>query len=157
MIIDINYGPVKLFFNFLPGHCGIPRFMLISKIVDQTKVLKKEANMEKEYRPWGYYEILADETDHKAKRIVVYPGKRLSLQRHTRRAEHWFVIYGAGVVTLNDNTIGVAAGQAVDIACGAWHRIQNSGEEDLAFIEVQTGSYFGEDDIERMADDYGRV
>ena len=112
--------------------------------------------MERDHRPWGYYEVLSDEADHKVKRIVVYPGQRLSLQRHQQRAEHWFVTQGAGVVTLNGTEIGLAAGQAIDISRGAWHRIGNQGGEDLAFIEIQTGGYFGEDDIERRADDYGR-
>jgi mannose-6-phosphate isomerase len=113
--------------------------------------------MEKDCRPWGYYEVLLDAADHKVKRIVVYPGQRLSLQRHQKRAEHWFVIRGAGVITLNEADILLGTAQAVDITRGAWHRIRNDGNEDLAFIEIQTGDYFGEDDIERLADDYGRT
>lgn len=113
--------------------------------------------MEKDGRPWGYYEVLSDAADHKVKRIVVYPGQRLSLQRHQKRAEHWFVIQGAGVVTLDGVDITLVAGRAIDIARGAWHRIANPGGEDMAFIEIQTGEYFGEDDIERLADDYGRI
>lgn len=113
--------------------------------------------MEKECRPWGYYEVLSDAGDHKVKRIVVYPGQRLSLQRHQKRAEHWLIIRGAGVVTLDGADINAATGQAIDIMRGSWHRIRNHGGENLAFIEVQTGDYFGEDDIERLADDYGRV
>lgn len=113
--------------------------------------------MEKETRPWGYYEVLSDETDHKVKRIVVYPGQRLSLQRHRRRAEHWFVIRGAGIVTLDGSDLDLKTGQAIDITSGAWHRIRNNGTEDTVFIEVQRGDYFGEDDIERLADDYGRI
>ncbi len=113
--------------------------------------------MEIDYRPWGYYEVLADRPDHKVKRIVVYPGKRLSLQRHHQRAEHWYVISGTGVVTLDDGELNLKAFQAVDIPRGAWHRISNPGKNDLAFVEVQTGDYFGEDDIERAADDYGRI
>lgn len=113
--------------------------------------------MEKDNRPWGYYEVLSDEADHKVKRIVVYPGKRLSLQRHNRRSEHWYFLYGRGIVTLGDDILNLKAGQACDIARGAWHRIENPGKEDMAFIEIQTGDYFGEDDIERLADDYGRT
>ena len=107
-------------------------------------------------RPWGQYFVLSDEPDHKVKRIVVNPGQRLSLQRHRRRAEHWYVIRGRAVVTLDDREIKCAAGEAVDIPRGAKHRILNPGDEPLAFIEVQTGDYFGEDDIERFEDDYGR-
>jgi mannose-6-phosphate isomerase-like protein (cupin superfamily) len=110
-----------------------------------------------DHRPWGYYRVLLDEPAQKVKMIVVYPHRRLSLQRHRRRAEHWFVVAGAGLVTRNDQEIAVASGQAVDIPRGAWHRMHNPGSENLRFIEVQTGDYFGEDDIERAEDDYGRV
>ncbi len=111
-----------------------------------------------DHRPWGYYVVLADEPDHKVKRIVVWPKKRLSLQRHRRRSEHWHVIQGKAVVTLDDRQIPLEAGESVDIPKGAAHRIQNpDAEDDLAFIEVQRGDYFGEDDIERLEDDYGRA
>lgn len=113
--------------------------------------------METDHRPWGYYRVLADEADHKVKRIVVYPGKRLSLQRHRRRAEHWYLIAGRAVVTRDGEEIALQAGEAVDIRRGARHRIYNPGPEETAFIEVQTGDYFGEDDIERLEDDFGRV
>jgi len=113
--------------------------------------------METDYRPWGYYEVLADEVEYKVKRIIVYPGKRLSLQRHRRRSEHWFILYGMAVVTIDLEELELQAGQSVDISLGAAHRILNAGDENLAFIEVQTGEYFGEDDIERLRDDYGRA
>ena len=112
---------------------------------------------ESDHRPWGYYVVLADEPDHKVKRIVVYPGKRLSLQRHFRRAEHWLVLKGRAMVTLDSRELSLGPGQAADIPLGTAHRIQNPGPEDLVFIEVQRGSYFGEDDIERLEDDFGRV
>ncbi len=109
-------------------------------------------------RPWGYYVILADEPDHKVKRIVVWPEKRLSLQRHRRRSEHWHVIQGKAIVTIDENQIPLEAGQSVDIPRGAAHRIQNPDlSQNLVFIEVQRGDYFGEDDIERLEDDYGRT
>ena len=113
--------------------------------------------MERDHRPWGYFIVLADAEDHKVKRIVVYPGKRMSIQRHPRRAEHWFILYGEAVVTIDDREMRMQAGQSVDILQGASHRILNAGTENLAFIEVQTGEYFGEDDIERLHDDYGRT
>ncbi len=113
--------------------------------------------MEEDHRPWGYYTVLSDEPDHKVKRITVYAGKRLSLQRHTRRAEHWYLIRGEGVATLNAKESRLKAGDALDIPRGALHRIMNPGTGDMAFIEVQTGDYFGEDDIERFEDDYGRI
>jgi mannose-6-phosphate isomerase len=113
--------------------------------------------METDHRPWGYYTVLADEVDHKVKRICVYPGKRLSLQRHRRRKEHWYLLAGEAVVTLDGHEITLHPGEVVDIACGAAHRFQNTGGTEAAFIEIQTGDYFGEDDIERLADDYGRI
>ncbi|MCX7635427.1 MAG: phosphomannose isomerase type II C-terminal cupin domain [Syntrophales bacterium] len=111
---------------------------------------------EVDHRPWGHYAVLADGEDHKVKRIVVLPGERLSLQRHRRRNEHWFIVKGKGKVTLGDREIDVKAGDAVDIPRGYAHRIANNGEDVLLYIEVQTGDYFGEDDIERLDDDYGR-
>jgi mannose-6-phosphate isomerase len=110
-----------------------------------------------DHRPWGFYRVLADEPDHKVKRIVVYPGKRLSLQRHRRRAEHWFILYGEAIVTRDKEELHVQSGEAIDLPRGAVHRVLNPGAEDMAFIEVQTGDYFGEDDIERFEDDYGRA
>jgi mannose-6-phosphate isomerase len=113
--------------------------------------------LEEDHRPWGYYQVYADEAGHKVKRIVVYPGKRLSLQRHRRRAEHWYILDGEAVVTRDDEEMHLKTGQAVDIPRGAVHRVRNPGTRDLAFIEVQTGDYFGEDDIERLDDDFGRM
>jgi mannose-6-phosphate isomerase len=113
--------------------------------------------MENNHRPWGYYEVLSDEPDHKVKRIVVYPGKRLSLQRHRYRAEHWYIVSGKGIVALNDKNLELGSGQAIDIPRGALHRIHNPGTVNMIFIEIQTGEYFGEDDIERFEDDYGRA
>jgi mannose-6-phosphate isomerase-like protein (cupin superfamily) len=110
-----------------------------------------------DHRPWGYYRVLEDEPDHKVKRLVVYPGKRLSLQRHQHRTELWQIIQGQAIITKNDVTLQTSPGQAVDIPVRAWHRIENPGTENLVFIEVQTGDYFGEDDIERKEDDFGRV
>jgi len=110
-----------------------------------------------DHRPWGYYQVLADEPEYKAKKIVVYPGRRLSLQRHRLRSEHWYVVQGEAMVTRNEEDIRLEKGQAVDIPQGAWHRIMNPGNENMVFIEVQTGDYFGEDDIERREDDYGRA
>jgi mannose-6-phosphate isomerase len=112
--------------------------------------------MESETRPWGGYEVLADEPTHKVKRLTVEPGHRLSYQRHAQRAEHWFVVGGQGVVTLDGVEHPVAPGTAIDVPRGAAHRIESTGTEPLVFVEVQHGDYFGEDDIERLDDDYGR-
>ena len=108
-------------------------------------------------RPWGYFRVLADEPDHKVKRIVVLPGMRLSLQRHQYRSEHWHVVSGRAIVTRDGHDRALVAGESIDIACGVAHRVLNPGPDPLAFIEVQRGSYFGEDDIERLEDDFGRL
>ncbi|HEV7798622.1 MAG TPA: phosphomannose isomerase type II C-terminal cupin domain, partial [Pyrinomonadaceae bacterium] len=101
-------------------------------------------------RPWGTFTVL-DETDgFKVKRIEVLPGKRLSYQKHAQRAEHWVVVQGTAKVTLDDRDFIVKAGEAIDIAVGAAHRVENPGKETLVFIEVQRGDYLGEDDIVRL-------
>lgn len=108
-------------------------------------------------RPWGSFTVLDDGVDFKVKRIEVLPGKRLSYQRHSRRSEHWFVVRGTAKVTLNGNEILVHTGEAVDIAVETAHRVENPDtSEILIFIETQTGDYFGEDDIVRLDDDFGR-
>jgi mannose-6-phosphate isomerase len=108
-------------------------------------------------RPWGSYTVLAESDGFKVKTLEVRPGQRLSYQRHKRRAEHWFVVAGQGVVTLDGGTIEARPGNSVDVPCGAAHRIQNTGSVPLVFVEVQHGDYFGEDDIVRLDDDYGRL
>lgn len=110
-----------------------------------------------EQRPWGSYTVLDDQPHSKVKRMEVAPGKRLSYQRHAHRAEHWFVVAGRARVTLDGGTIDVGAGQAVDIPLGAAHRVENPGDDPLVFVEVQTGTSFAEDDIERLEDDFGRA
>jgi mannose-6-phosphate isomerase len=108
-------------------------------------------------RPWGSFTVLDDAEGYKVKRMVVRPGKRLSYQRHARRSEHWFIVAGRGRFVLDSRTSAVSAGMAVDIPVTAAHRIENDGSTDLVFIEVQHGDYFGEDDIVRLEDDFGRV
>ena len=115
---------------------------------------------EREYdeRPWGNYTVLDDDApDHKVKRLVVHPGKRLSYQRHAKRAEHWFIVSGNARVTLDGAVIDLQPGEAIDIPQGSAHRIANEGRTDLVFVEVQHGTYFGEDDIVRLEDDFGRL
>ncbi len=107
-------------------------------------------------RPWGRYEILQESEAHKVKTIWVNPGKRLSYQRHQKRAEHWFIVQGSAKITLNGDSFEMSAGDSIDIEFGDLHRIENIGSNDLIFVEVQTGKYFGEDDIERIEDDFGR-
>ena len=108
-------------------------------------------------RPWGTFTVLDEGDGFKVKRIEVLPGKRLSYQKHAQRAEHWVVVNGTAKVTLDDREIIVETGQAVDIAIGSAHRVENPGRELLVFIEVQRGNYLGEDDIVRLQDDFGRV
>ena len=111
-----------------------------------------------EERPWGSFHILDEGENYKVKRIEVFPGKRLSYQRHARRSEHWFVTGGIAKVTLNDREILVKSGESIDIPVGAKHRVENpEASQKLIFIEIQTGDYFGEDDIERFEDDFGRT
>ena len=116
-----------------------------------------EKTKREDQRPWGFYEILSDTPNHKVKCINVYPGRRLSYQRHFRHSEHWYVISGKAVVTKNGEEIERVSGQAIDLPVGTWHRVRNPGSQNMVFIEVQTGDYFGEDDIERSEDDYNRV
>jgi mannose-6-phosphate isomerase-like protein (cupin superfamily) len=123
-------------------------FELYQKIIQQTQ--------QESHRPWGFYKVISDANDHKVKRITVYPGQRLSYQRHHQRSEHWYIIKGQSIVTKDGNDINLMAGQSIDLPVKTWHRIRNPGNDQLVFIEIQTGEYFGEDDIERAADDYGR-
>jgi mannose-6-phosphate isomerase-like protein (cupin superfamily) len=110
-----------------------------------------------EERPWGSFLVLDDEPHHKVKRITVTPGERLSYQRHTKRSEHWFVISGEATVTLDGSVVVLHPGNYVDIRQGVAHRLENRSDEPLVIIEVQHGEYFGEDDIIRLSDDYGRI
>ena len=111
---------------------------------------------ETDERPWGSYVVIDEAVDHKVKRIAVMPHKRLSLQFHRLRAEHWFVVRGTGVVTIGDTTRTVGAGDSLDIPVGTAHRVENTGDVELVFVEVQHGDSFGEDDIVRLEDDFGR-
>jgi mannose-6-phosphate isomerase len=112
--------------------------------------------LEKSERPWGRYEVLQESSTHKVKCIWVSPGKRLSYQRHKFRAEHWFIVAGTGEVTLDGVVKPFKAGDTIEFGIGVAHRISNTGTEEVIFVEVQTGTYFGEDDIERLEDDFGR-
>lgn len=110
-----------------------------------------------EARPWGSYTVLDEGEGYKVKRIEVLPGKRLSYQKHAHRVEHWLIVHGTAKVTLDGGELVRAVGDTVDVPIGAAHRIENTGDEQLVFIEVQRGDYLGEDDIVRLQDDFGRV
>ena len=108
------------------------------------------------HRPWGSYTVLEDAADGKVKRLVVRPGGVLSLQRHQHRSEHWTVVAGTATVRVDDHEQQLGPGQTAQIPAGSLHRLENRGADNVQIIEVQTGTYFGEDDIERLEDIYGR-
>ena len=109
-----------------------------------------------DYRPWGHYESLVIGDRFQVKRIVVHPGRQLSLQSHHHRSEHWIVVQGTAKVTVDDDVRLITENQAIYIPLGAVHRMENPGKVDMVLIEVQTGSYLGEDDILRYEDAYAR-
>ena len=109
------------------------------------------------HRPWGSFTVLEDASDCKVKRLTVKPGGILSLQRHRRRSEHWTVVQGTATVRVGDEEMQLQRNQSVYIPMNSLHRLENRTGEDLHLIEVQCGDYFGEDDIERLEDAYGRV
>lgn len=109
------------------------------------------------HRPWGSYTILEDEDDCKVKRLVVKPGQVLSLQKHYKRSEHWTVVTGTAKVRVGDKEFMLNENESIHIPVETLHRLENTTDTDIALIEVQCGSYFGEDDIVRYEDIYGRV
>ncbi len=109
-----------------------------------------------ETRPWGTYEVLLDAENVKVKRIVVNPNQRLSYQYHHKRQEHWTVVEGELTIVLDNYKHYRLPGESIHIPLGAHHRAWNQTNEPVTFIEVQTGTYFGEDDIVRLEDDYNR-
>ncbi len=121
-------------------------------------VKKQDASPIFDQRPWGSFTVLDEDEDYKIKRIEVFPTKRLSYQKHAHRSEHWFVVRGIAKVTLNGKEFLVKKGEDVNVPVGTAHRVENpDAEELLIFIETQTGDYFGEDDIVRFEDDFGRM
>jgi mannose-1-phosphate guanylyltransferase / mannose-6-phosphate isomerase len=108
-------------------------------------------------RPWGTYEVLNDEPGVKVKRIVVHPGASISLQLHRHRAEHWTIVAGSGEIEIDDKKIACKRDTTVFVPIGAKHRIRNTGNDDIVFIEVQTGDKLIEEDIQRFDDQYGRT
>ena len=114
-------------------------------------------SIESQERPWGRYFVLHDEPTYKLKRIEVDTGGRLSYQYHHKRSEAWTIVEGIGRITLDGNVRDYKKGETILIPQGVKHRVENNGTKKLIFIEVQTGSYFGEDDIIRIEDDYNRI
>jgi mannose-1-phosphate guanylyltransferase/mannose-6-phosphate isomerase len=130
----------------------------VKQLVDTLKATKRaEATDHKRmHRPWGYYESIDMGERFQVKRIVVIPGGKLSLQKHRHRAEHWVVVHGTAEVTIGDKVTAVHENESIYIPIGSVHRLANQGKIALELIEVQTGSYLGEDDIERIEDIYKR-
>lgn len=112
---------------------------------------------EKTTRPWGYYEVLEQGKGYKVKKIEVTPGKRLSLQSHNHRSEHWVVVSGIATVTSGEDVFDLKPNESTYIPCGTKHRLQNKYDDPLKIIEVQTGDYLEEDDIIRYEDDFNRI
>jgi mannose-1-phosphate guanylyltransferase / mannose-6-phosphate isomerase len=131
----------------------------VKQLVEELKRRKRKEAQEhrRVYRPWGYYQSIDSGERHQVKRIVVKPGQKLSLQKHYHRAEHWIVVRGSAEVTRNNEVLMVHENESIYLPIGSVHRLNNPGKIDLELIEVQTGSYLGEDDIVRLEDDYRRV
>jgi len=131
----------------------------VKELVAKLKAGKRaEATDHKRvHRPWGYYESIDMGERFQVKRIVVVPGGILSLQKHRHRAEHWVVVKGTAEVTVNETVKNVHENESIFIPIGSVHRMANKGKIALELIEVQTGSYLGEDDIERIEDVYKRT
>ena len=131
----------------------------VKQIVGQLKKIDHEAYKlhRTVHRPWGTYTVLEEGTNFKMKRIVVKPGASLSLQMHYHRSEHWIVVDGMAKVVNGDQDLLIATNESTYIPAGHKHRLENPGKVDLVMIEVQSGSYLGEDDIVRFEDNYGRV
>jgi mannose-6-phosphate isomerase-like protein (cupin superfamily) len=113
-------------------------------------------SIERDERPWGMYEVLVEGQGYKVKRIEVRPGHRLSLQMHENRSEHWIVVNGEALVTVGERQSRLRANEHALIQARTKHRVANPGTDSLVFIEIQCGSYLGEDDITRFEDDYNR-
>jgi len=141
--------------------------LLVSKKGSSQKVKNVVAELKKcnsemhnihltAHRPWGTYTVLEDSQGYKIKRVIVRPGKRLSLQKHLQRSEHWIVVSGKATVTVGDQTLLVYPNESTYIKMGEVHRLANDGKIPLVLIEAQVGEYTGEDDIIRITDDYKR-
>jgi len=131
----------------------------VKDIVAQLKQQKRsEADVHRKmYRPWGHYDLVDTGNRHQTKRIVVKPGARLSLQKHHHRAEHWVVVKGTALVTKGDEKLLLSENESTFIPLGVVHCLENPGVIPLEIVEVQSGSYLGEDDIIRYNDQYGRL
>ena len=130
----------------------------VKHVVQQLKAdgVAQAEQLPRDYRPWGWFESLVIGPRFQVKRIVVNPGGQLSLQSHHHRSEHWIVVQGTARVTVGQEVQLVSENQSVFIPLGTTHRLENPGKLPMVLIEVQTGSYLGEDDIVRYEDAYAR-
>lgn len=130
----------------------------IKDVVEKVKEINSELTQihTKGFRPWGSYKVLHEDVGYKVKRIIVKPNSRLSLQKHKHRNEHWVVVKGTVTVTNGDKTFDLLENQSTYIPAGELHRLENKTDQEVIIIEAQVGSYVGEDDIERIQDDYQR-
>ena len=130
----------------------------VKKVVDRLKAdaRPQAVTHNRVYRPWGFYELVLMGERFQVKRIVVQPGQKLSLQKHFHRAEHWVVVNGSAIVTRDAETVLVRENESIYLPLGCVHRMENPGKIPLTLIEVQSGSYLGEDDIVRLEDSDGR-
>ena len=131
----------------------------VKAIVERLQCLDRseQESHRKVYRPWGYFDSIAKNSRYQAKKIVVEPGRRLSLQKHRHRAEHWVVVSGTALVTRGEDQFTLEVDQSTYIPVGMVHRLENPGPDLLEIVEVQTGDYLGEDDMIRLEDKYGRA
>lgn len=145
---------------FAAPHASV-KHLYVDEFMPQlySQVMPSPPNISPRYddRPWGNFTVLDEAKGFKVKRIEVLPDRRLSYQKHNHRSEHWIVVAGKAKVTLDGRDIILEAGNTIDVPAGSAHRIGSIGTAKLIFIEVQRGNYLGEDDIERLQDDYGRV
>ncbi len=142
--------------RMVEGYIRVYEEVLRMEQGDPKNSSSETQNPKFDQRPWGSFTVLDEADGYKVKRIEVLPHKRLSYQRHSRRAEHWMVVQGTAKVTLDGREALVRVGETADVPVGTAHRVENPGDERLVFIEVQHGDYLGEDDIVRLEDDFGR-
>jgi mannose-1-phosphate guanylyltransferase / mannose-6-phosphate isomerase len=130
----------------------------VSKVVARLRQLNRKEQEQhlRNYRPWGYFETLSIGSRFQVKLLHVKPGGKLSMQRHHHRSEHWVVVQGTAKVTVGDTETLVRENESVYIIATQWHRLENPGRVPLELIEVQIGTYLGEDDIIRSEDVYHR-
>jgi mannose-6-phosphate isomerase len=119
-----------------------------------TMTVDTTVSCESDIRPWGTWQVLDEGPGYKVKRLVVSPGARLSYQSHKHRSESWVVVTGVATCTIDGMVRPARVGAVIEVPRGAWHRLANNGTEDLVIVEVQLGSYTGEDDVCRHANDY---